>query len=136
MLVSSSSKYSIQHCVYGRGASVVCGSTLLPSIDHINQLPSVSAACKYPPRVSCCWGNIITIRTQEIWRHCHCCCHWGGFCVERGEEVITLIISSICHHTTPPLDTARDRTHCVSGHWRFCLIRHGYMATISNIVCT
>ena len=27
-----------------------------------------------------------------------------GFCVERGEEVITLIISSICHHTTPPLD--------------------------------
>ena len=34
-----------------------------------------------------------------------------GFCVERGEEVITLIISSICHHTTPPLDPARDRTH-------------------------
>ena len=38
-----------------------------------------------------------------------------GFCVERGEEVITLIISSICHHTTPALDTARDRTHRATG---------------------
>ena len=56
-----------------------------------------------------------------------------GFCVERGEEVITLIISSICHHTTPALDwhvisstrLARDRTHRrVSGHWRFCVVRY------------
>ena len=48
-----------------------------------------------------------------------------GFCVERGEEVITLIISSICHHTTPTLDTTRDRTHRrVSGHWRFCVVQY------------